>query len=271
MNQENQEIRTARKILNLMDRNIKETIKKNKIKNLAVAFSGLDSSIVAFLVKKYCNPTLYNVCRKDSFDDSISKKHAKLLNLKFKKIRVEDEEIEKSLKEFFRINKIKKSIEINELLGNLPIFIVSKYTKEKFIFTGQGADKLFFGFQKYKNMTIEELKKETQLIPQNTRNNLRMNKFISKFSGKMIYSPFLEETFVDFINSISIKSRKNEKELLREVATKISLPKEIIKKKKKSAQYSAGIIKGIRKIAKERGLKTGEYLKNILKIKKPAI
>ena len=65
---------------------------------------------------------------------------------------------------------------------------------------------------------------------------------------------------------MKIKKNKDNierKYFLREFARSIGLSEEIALRKKKSAQYGTGIIKIMKKIAKENNMSLGEYIKSI--------
>ncbi len=82
---------------------------------------------------------------------------------------------------------------------------------------------------------------------------------LSALFGIKYVCPFLSDRFVDFSMDIpldfKIKSRDDEsrKHILREVALEVGVPKSAALRAKKAFQYSSGIHKAIKKLARKKG------------------
>jgi asparagine synthase (glutamine-hydrolysing) len=145
----------------------------------------------------------------------------------------------------------------------LPLFFTAKNSIEKVLLSGQGADELFAGYARYlksKNLENDLLKDVNEL---KNRGILRDKKVASYFS-KELRTPFLDEKVIKTGLSIPVEYKIKKgvrKYVLREVGRRIGLPDEIVMKEKKAAQYSSGVMKAMKKLAKEKNLGLKDYIK----------
>jgi asparagine synthase (glutamine-hydrolysing) len=215
---------------------------------VCVAFSGgLDSSLIAYLCSRYVKTTLYTVGTANSYDLKISTISANLLELPHIRIRIDDTEI---LEDLPQLKKLTGTTNLIILGFEFPLYFVAKYCDENVIFSGQGADELFGGYKKYLHAKETTLKQDLEnVIKIGVK---RENKIVSNF-GKRLKLPYLTDEIVNYGLSIPIdyKIRGNvRKYILRVTAEELGLPPEIVSIDKKSAQYSSGIFKIIKKLKK---------------------
>ena len=124
------------------------------------------------------------------------------------------------------------------------------------ILSGQGADELFAGYNRYKNKieTPDELLDElTHDINQMYEVNLERDDKATMNNSIELRVPYLDNDFVELALQIPvdylIKSTDDiiRKHILRDVAYELGVPEEIAYRPKKAAQYGTGIDKIIRK------------------------
>jgi Asparagine synthase (glutamine-hydrolyzing) len=136
-----------------------EKILKNFLERFgdhALLFSGgLDSSIIAWLLKQAGKETkLYTLCYNDeSYDIIQSGKSAKLIGLKVKKVKFDENDVIEGAK------LVKKILKTRVTSIDVSHFILAKNVEENTVISGQGADELFCGYAKYTKMDKNEREK----------------------------------------------------------------------------------------------------------------
>ena len=226
-----------------LDYSVKEDCKKD----ITISFSGgIDSTLIAFLAKKYTNIELIAVGVKGSHDLEAAKSAAKLvdLDLTVKEINKSDIISEASI--------LQKKLKLTqfEVGFMLPFWIAAKNAKHSTLMCGQGADEVFGGYARFREAkNYPDLDKETnnllEVIPK------RENE-IAKMFGLELSCPYLSKEVIETSKlytqeqHIGLKG----KEKLREAAIDLDLPAEIANRKKKAAQYGSGIQKVLKKSIK---------------------
>lgn len=258
-------------ILENLEKILRQSIKKclGSKKQVAIIFSGgLDSSLVAYLAHQTSiKVTAFTVGLENSNDiqfvNSIKKK------LPFKTVIkvVSKKEIEKTLP---KVNKllIKAGVEPNLMQLSLAtgLFLAAQEIKKAHLalaLSGQGADKLFAGFWRYTQIPLNkinsECQKEFHKVAQIDRK--RQSAIANNFRLTFKY-PYLDPKFIK--NALNVPPRLKIKKvhdqiirkfILRELAKKVGLPKEIANRPKKSFQYSTGIQKEIIKLTRDKSKK----------------
>jgi asparagine synthase (glutamine-hydrolysing) len=262
-------------LLNSLSKSISELVKKREY--VPVSFSGgIDSYITAALVKKYSNPILYTIGNDDSKDLFYSKIASKSLECPLEIINLSDKDI---------INGIEKTIEIIGVINSLDVligstfFLIAKRIKQDdfdICLSGQGADELFYGYDKYRRA----LAKGDDPIDLRDKDVAELEVILSKREYKIFdsfgikfMSPFLDKEVkkigMQIEREYNLKSSDDDlrKHILREIALELEAPPEIINRKKKALQYGSGILEDVRRISKEKGLapSLNAYLESIKK------
>ena len=254
----------------------------DRIKGLSkvgLLFSGgVDSTILGTLLKKYkenheIDIKLYTVGVKNSKDLKYSKKIAKNLNFPIKTMII-DENIVRS-----NLNTVVEAIEeinIMKIGVGMTMYLSSKLASNddiSTVLTGQGADELFAGYNRY--LTTLKEKGEVALqkelihdIKHSFELNLERDYKVADVNGIQLRIPFLDQRLVNYSLKIPIKYKINldndnnsnidrkdninksdflRKRILRDIAIDIGVDKKIATRPKKAAQYGSGIDKILRK------------------------
>ncbi len=232
---------------------MREYFVRQDLSDSALAFSGgLDSSILL----KFSEGKLdaYTLGSKTSIDIRNAKKTSALLNCTFKPIYLENMD----LKYYVDILKtIDPTISKLDLSYELVLAILLDHINENTVFTGQGADELFYGYNKFYNAEQKDNSVELNKLYNVT---LPREKLIANYFHKSLKTPYLSaginECLIGTTKEDHIGADKN-KVILRLVAGKLGLPDEVMNVPKKAAQYGSGVSKILRDLSKtEKGIQT---------------
>ena len=261
-------------------RRIKEAIEKaviGRTKNLGkfgILFSGgVDSTLIAFLCKKYnLNFTCYTIGIENSQDIEYAKIISKKYNLDLKCKILSLEEFEKVINETIKILNSKDIVWVS--VGSV-VYATARLALQdnvKILFGGLGTEEIFAGYQRHEEAltrSFEELNKECWNGLKNMwqRDLLRDFK-IAKHLGVELRAPYMDESLIKAaMNTHPMYKidKINKKIILREIAEDFGLDKEFAWRKKKAAQYGSNFIRGMDKIAKKYGFNLKkDYLSQII-------
>jgi len=259
---------TEENVEKLVTNAIKKRIPEKKF---GILFSGgVDSTVIVQICKRLkkdfiCyTAALDEKGMKEAEDLTYAKKTAKEmnLNLKIKKLRLKD--VEKYLKIITPLIEDNNPVKVSVALTFYAALQEAKKDNIKVIFSGLGSEEIFAGYERHKKSSninkecLSGLRKmyerdlyRDDIITMNNRIELRV--------------PFLDNELIDYSLKIpeeyKIKEDKD-KFILRTVAEKLGVSKEIAYRKKRAAQYGSKFDSAIKKLAKKNGFKLrSEYLK----------
>jgi len=237
---------------------------------IGIMFSGgLDSSLIAFLTKDCAvnaKITLYTVGTFGSHDLSYAELASKILGMNLKKIEIFPEDIMAAIPKLVNIIRTTHPVKIS---FELPLYLCLERVDERVMLSGQGADELFGGYARYLTMDEEKLRVALRrdfesLISQ----DINMDYRIADYFNKTLRMPYLDEDVIKVATQIPIEYKVNKgrrKIILSKVALELKLPNELINKDKKAAQYSSGIIRELRRLAKKKKMSVHEIIEHLLK------
>ena len=265
----------------LMDDLYSAVLKRvENITDVGLIFSGgVDSTILALILKeiaqkrndtntvkegivKALNVKLYSVGVENSQDIKFSKKIAEELNIPLKTIIIDETTVKESIK------PVLTAIEDDNIMKlgvGMTIYLATKAMKEdgiKVALSGQGADELFGGYNRYlkhfeENSLIDAYFSLDEEIYHDIANmyhvNLERDDAVSMANGVELRVPFLDKDIIDLALDIPGKYKiKNgedllRKHILRDVAKSMGVPDYIALRPKKAAQYGSGINKILKK------------------------
>ena len=248
---------------------LSKSVKKNLTPDCGVLFSGgVDSSLITALAARHVpGITLITVGFSGSNDVKWAPDAAQLLglenNLILKIIDLDDVES--------TIPRVMEALETADPMAislGVPLYIASTKAKSRninLLLAGQGADELFGGYHRYK----EIIKKSTASlheaivadISRLPRRDILRDNTVAEAAGIKLAAPFLDPDVVELALSIPavLKVREFDGELvgkyiLRRAAESV-VPAEIAWRDKKAMQYGSGVWAALGRLARQAGFK----------------
>jgi len=212
--------------------------------NLISLSGGLDSSIIAYLLKQR-KPKTIAVITEDfvSTDLTYCQMISKEMQLPLSIYYVKTATILEAIKDTIKILKNFNDIEIRNIVVMYLAIKWAKENGEKSIITGDGADELFAGYSFLINKPEEELEEEIKRVCSIMHFPTQK---IGKALGISIESPFLNDAVVKLAEKIPANLKvRNEKErrrgkwILRKTFEKY-IPKQIAWREKSPMQDGSG-------------------------------
>lgn len=262
------------------------------ISNVGLIFSGgVDSTILAVLLKQIAEKRnnekdsvpliikLYSVGVENSQDIKFSEEIAEDLNLPLKTIIIYENTVKESMK------PVLTAIEDDNVMKlgvGMTIYLAAKSMKEdniKVALSGQGADELFGGYNRYlkhfeDNTLFDAYFDLDEEIYHDIANmyhvNLERDDAVSMANGVELRVPFLDKDIINLALDIPAKYKIKDnddilrKHILRDAAKSIGVPDYIADRPKKAAQYGSGI----NKILKKRVLRSFDVEEFIYSLKR---
>lgn len=233
-----------------------------------VLFSGgIDSSVVAALVARHSEPTLYTVGVEGAHDLTVAKSTAEGLGLDWVGVVVGEEEVRQAIKgmaQTFGTSPLTLSFE-------MPLYLVLGVAAEDLLFCGQGADELYAGYSRYRSM--DEAAMRTSMahdVEALITVGMGVERRAAEAFGKTLVHPFLDPEVVrvslDLPLEMLLRGEEN-KAILRDVGRALGLGP-IADRKKKAAQYGSGIMNVMKSMAKRDGLTLSEMVNSIVSTEK---
>ncbi|MEM2970506.1 MAG: asparagine synthase C-terminal domain-containing protein, partial [Candidatus Bathyarchaeia archaeon] len=230
---------------------------------VGVAFSGgVDSSLLAKLCKDVGKEVkLLTIGFVDRKDIEISTKTANMMGLNFFNELVPLKELENGLKTVLAKIEFDRMVRFENCVCFYYVFRLAAKQGLRIVLSANGLDELFCGYTIYKTRYDDEALMESlmkTLVDVARKDSIEIKKIAQLFDINYT-CPFLSEEFADFAMQIPICYKIKDpndnirKHILRNVALRIGVPRQAALKPKKAFQYSSGIHKAIRQLAKKNG------------------
>ncbi len=242
----------AEELASLLMKNVKEELRFDE--EAALMFSGgLDSATLAVLARKYCNLKLYISGIENSHDLIWGCQSAELLDIPYSCIVYKKNDIIKSLENVVLIHEMHNPRWISTFVA---FDLVLQKIPEKLVLCGQGADELFAGYKKYREMTPQDAEARMQVDYLELANEeLPLYQKMARHYGKNLIAPFLEDEIVKFSEKIPFEHKLDgeNKRVLRTGAGFLGVPASMTEKPKKAMQYGSGVSKVLKQYIKSSG------------------
>lgn len=226
------------------------------LKKAAVLFSGgVDSSLVAMEVsKRVPETTLFVAGLENSFDVKNAERSAKILGLDLEKVILSESDV---VDLAFRSMKILSFFDEMQLGLAVPELACAKAISKsgfKVVFSGQGSDEIFCGYNNYANVLRQggfgavENELWFSVSRMWSRNFYRDDAILASQSLELRV-PFMFPAFFREAMAFPVREKilsfddKVRKHPVRRLALSLGLPKEISDKPKKAMQYGSGVQK----------------------------
>jgi asparagine synthase (glutamine-hydrolysing) len=271
----NMETSTER-LKNLLQKSTEKRV--SDFNKIAVAFSGgLDSSVITVLAQKCgVDVHLFSVGLESQPEIQFAETAADALGLPLHLQTYTIDDVRSILSKVLWLieepNVIKVGIAI-------PLYWVAENSSKlgfKVLLTGLGGDELFGGYQKY----LREYERYGAAAVHNVlyhdvaksyETNFQRDNKVCSFHKVELRLPFMDQDVVNFALGLPVNLKITSaedslrKRVLRATAQKLGVPSFIAKRAKKAIQYTTGVNKVIRRLAKEKGLNSHGYLREIFK------
>jgi asparagine synthase (glutamine-hydrolysing) len=227
---------------------------------VAIMFSGgLDSGLLAALGARHGEPHLYTVGMEGSHDLRMSQEAAAVLDLPWTPLVMTTEDVLSSAREVLhsaRVDPVTLSFE-------LPLQMIASRADERVLMSGQGADELFAGYDRYLRMPPLDLRAAMDRdLARALAAAVPLEDAIAGRYNKRVERPYLQPDVIELAASIPVDEHLRggvRKAPLRDVAASLGQPL-IASREKKAAQYGTGFMKVLRSLAKQDGIPVSEFV-----------
>jgi asparagine synthase (glutamine-hydrolysing) len=264
---------------------LKSTMERvSEAEKIAVSFSGgLDSSVIAVLAKKCTkNVNLVTVGLKGQPELRHAETAAKSLEIPIKIQAYTVADVENVLK---KVLWLIEEPDIMKVGVAIPFFWAAQIASKTgcyVLLAGQGADELFGGYYKYLNQyaqgDVEAVQKAMfHDLVNSYETNFQRDNPVCAFHRVELRLPFIDREVVRFTLTLPVNLKITSaednlrKHVLRRVAQNMSIPTFISDKTKKAVQYTTGVDRAIRELARKKGLTQKDYVKKVFQEIYPAV
>ena len=248
------------------------------LKKVAVAFSGgLDSSIIAALAKTCgIDVHLISVGLKDQAEVEYAKATAERLDLPLHLETFTVDDVEQVLPKVLWLIEESNAVKVSIAIPFYWTAEIASKMRCRVLLAGQGSDELFGGYHRYLGtygqFDITAVQKAMYHdVASCYEKNFQRDAQVCSFHKVELRLPFVDREVVQFALglpvSLKIKSAEDRlrKRVLRRVAENLELPQFIVNKPKKAIQYTTGVNKTLRRLARKESLTLQEYVKRVFR------
>ena len=261
----------AEKLANILRDSVKNSLADKD--EIAIMFSGgVDSAILAVVARKFCDVKLFVAGMEGSNDLQWGTEAGELLDLPVQQIIFTREDVLQAMKNVVLIHKMENP----RWMSTFTAFdIVLSRIDEPVAFCGQGADELFGGYKKYREMPPKDA--ETRMFADYEElafQEMPIYSAMASYYDMKLIAPFLNQDIVNFAGQVPIEQKlgnetlgqgQNNKEILRQAAEVLGVPGSMARRPKKAMQYGSGVSKVIKSYIKNSETDLSGIINNIKK------
>lgn len=242
-----------RELIDLYDKLVEKT---------CIAFSGgVDSSLLTQLIySQGFNPPLISICFGESSESEYIKRAAEILGGNLYYLDVPPEELEKGLTHTLQTIEYDRIALLENAVGFYFIFKLAMSIGFDTVLSAHGVDELFCGYDVFRRRYNEtDLNKLIVELSEIAKRDKIMIDRVAKLFDVSYCCPFLESDFIEYSKMVPLYQKiidENDglrKHFIREQAIKLGVPRIIAYREKKSLQYSSGLHRAIRRLARKNG------------------
>jgi asparagine synthase (glutamine-hydrolysing) len=228
---------------------------------VALMFSGgLDSGLLAALAREHGTPHLYTVGIEGSHDLRMSEEMATVLDLPWTPLHMTAEDVLTACRDTEGIVRIDHPVVLS---FELPLQMIASRVPEGVLMSGQGADEMFGGYNRYLEMPGDQLERAMRDdLAKVLSDGAPLDQVIAGHYGKRVAHPFLDPEVRSIAETIPARDKVRDgvrKAPLRDVATAMGMEL-IAAREKKAAQYGSGFMKVMKSQARKQKLELKELI-----------
>jgi len=246
------------------------------VNRVAVAFSGgLDSAVTAAIAKRLCkNVELVSVGLSESSELQTAEKYARLLDIPITVESFSPDLLEEYVRRIVWLIEESNFMKVSVAIPLHWASMLAANHGHTIMLCGQGSDELYGGYAKYAR--ILDFKGRRALAGALYRSvldaalvNCERDDQATSPSGVELRTPFADPDLIRFSLTIPTEYKVRNgndvvrKWVLRAAAKRLSLPEQLIWRRKKAIQHGTGVENEIRRLSKNRGLSLESYLADI--------
>lgn len=210
---------------------------------LVVLYSGgLDSSVLAWILRSRPETVLHTIGRIDSPDLLAAASGAKQLGLPWSERRLGDEEIRAAEQRWYGLLG---AVPEPEHSVQLALALAFETAPSERVLLGQGADELFWGYARIRSAPIAEAERLAQRALQKLlATDLPLTERLAQATGRTLLLPYLDQEVRTRLGSFPAQSHYSDQEskpLLRKVARELGVPLPARERPKSAIQYGSRI------------------------------
>lgn len=248
------------------------------VRAVAVAFSGgLDSSVIALLAKLAgAEVHLISVGLQGQDEIDSAKQAAEMLELPLSAQSYTIADVEKALPKVLWLMEEPDVMKVGVAIPFFWAADIASNLKHNVLLAGQGADELFGGYQRYlKDHATGGVKRLEEAmyhdVVMSYETNFQRDEPVCSFHKVDLRLPFVDSEVVRFSLGLPVSFKAESpqdrlrKKVLRQVARNLGIPSSIGERPKRAVQFSTGVDKALRVLARNEGLTQRSYIEKVFR------